>query len=64
MNFLSQGTAFYGILGQGKSISNAVEIFFLNGIGVLVHKETPIGFVCFEYKLSGVVGGVAGDEVM
>lgn len=63
MSFLSQGTAFCGTLGQGKSISNAVKIK-KNGIGVLVHEETPIGFVFLEYKLPSVVGGVAGDEVM
>lgn len=62
MSFLSQGTAFCGIPGQRKSISNGVEI--KNGIGALVNEETPIGLVGLEYKLSGVMGGVTGDEVM
>lgn len=59
MSFLSQEAASCDFPGQGKSISNGVEIK-----SSIVYEETPIGFVCLEYKLSGGAGGVVGDEVI
>ena len=59
MRFLSQGTSF---CGMGPRKEHKQWNRDKNGIGVLVDEETPIGLVCLEYKLSGMMGGVTGDE--